>query len=55
MSKNVPVTLQASTGGDSSNHTDVDGSIGIQFFSDFNFTIDLLRKVVHLSPRKKLK
>lgn len=55
VSKNVPVTLQASTGGDSSNHTDVDGSIGIQFFSDFNFTIDLLRKVVHLSPRKKLK
>ena len=36
VSKNVPVTLQASTGGDSSNHTDVDGSIGIQFFSDFN-------------------
>ncbi|GAA6258821.1 hypothetical protein F070042J6_46730 [Bacteroides sp. f07] len=53
--KNIPVTLQASTSGDTSDHTDVDGSIGIQFFSNFNFTIDLLRKVIHLSPRKKLK
>lgn len=53
--KNIPVTLQASASNVASNDGGVDGSIGIQFFSDFNFTIDLLRKVVHLSPRKKLK
>lgn len=49
--KDVQVTLQASTGNDSSTDDGVDGSVGIQFFNRYNFTVDLLRKVVHLSPR----
>lgn len=52
--KNIPVTLQASTGNSTLANDGVDGSIGIQFFSEFNFTVDLLRKVVYLSPRKKV-
>lgn len=51
--KNVPVTLQASAGNVASNDDGVDGSIGIDFFDDYNFTVDLLRKVLHLSPRKR--
>ena len=53
LEKNIPVSLQASTGSDVSQNKDVDGSIGIQFFDNYNFTIDLLRKIIHLSPRKK--
>lgn len=53
--KNVPVTLQASAGNVASNDDGVDGSIGIDFFDDYNFTVDLLRKVLHLSPRKRVK
>lgn len=49
--KNIPVTLQASTGNSTPANDGIDGSIGIQFFSDFNFTVDLLRKVVYLAPR----
>ena len=51
--KNIPVTLQASTGNDISAANGVDGSVGILLFSRHNVTIDLLRKVVHLSPRAK--
>lgn len=53
--KNVPVTLQASACNVASNDDGVDGSIGIDFFDDYNFTVDLLRKVLHLSPRKRVK
>lgn len=52
MKKNVPVTLQASTGNDNSANNGIDGSVGIQFFNRYNFTVDLLRKIVHLSPCK---
>lgn len=52
--KNIPITLQASTGSSTAANDEVDGSVGILFFSDFNFTVDLLRKVVHLVPRKKV-
>lgn len=47
----MPVTLQASTGSDNTNRTEPDGSIGIQFFYNYNFTIDLLRKQIYLTPR----
>ncbi|MBB4035652.1 putative aspartyl protease [Dysgonomonas hofstadii] len=53
--KNMPITLQASKGGVSKQDNDSpDGSIGIKFFSNYNFTIDLLRKQIHLVPRKQL-
>lgn len=53
--KNVPVTLQASAGGDTTSNHNVDGSVGIQLFNRYNFTVDLLRKVVYLSPRSSKK
>lgn len=49
---NMPVTLQASTGRVPDNSNFPDGSIGIQFFSRYNLTIDLLKKEIHLVPRK---
>lgn len=49
--KNTVVTLQASAGQDRSADTGVDGSVGIRFFEEYNFTVDLLRKKIHLSPR----
>ena len=52
MQENIPVTLQASTGNDVSPNTGVDGSVGIQFFNNYNFTVDLLRKTIHLHPRQ---
>lgn len=51
--KKLPVTLQASSNDDHSKNNSVDGSVGIQFFNNYNFTIDLLRKVIHLSANKK--
>jgi hypothetical protein len=47
----MPVTLQASTGRQAADDQP-DGSIGIQLLSRFNFTIDLLRKKIHLVPNK---
>lgn len=49
----MPVTLQASSFNDTSQGNSIpDGSIGIKFFSNYNFTIDLLKKEIHLTPRK---
>ncbi|MDU1891654.1 MAG: retropepsin-like aspartic protease [Dysgonomonas sp.] len=48
----MPITLQASGSSESTRKDIPDGSIGIQLFSKYNFTIDLLRKEIHLAPRK---
>jgi predicted aspartyl protease len=48
----IPVTLQAPTPDSSSHGNGIDGSIGIQFWSMYNITIDLLKKEIHLVPRK---
>lgn len=45
------VALQASRGG-KTRANEPDGSIGIQLLSYYNFTIDLLRKKIHISPNK---
>jgi len=47
----MPITLQSSTGGDTTPEGWPDGSIGVQVFNQFNFTIDLLSKKLHLTPR----
>jgi predicted aspartyl protease len=47
---NMPVTLQASNG-KKATADNPDGSIGIQFWSEYNLTIDLLKKEIHLIPR----
>lgn len=46
--KNMPITLQASTG--RNNITTMSGSMGIQVIKQFNFTIDLLKKCIYLKP-----
>jgi predicted aspartyl protease len=47
--ENMPVTLQASTGRQNDPQEDLpDGSVGIRFFSRYNFTICLHRKEVYL-------
>jgi predicted aspartyl protease len=48
----MPVTLQASTSSNDDERTP-SGSIGINLIQKFNFTIDLLRKEIFLSPREK--
>jgi predicted aspartyl protease len=51
----IPVTLQAGASDSSDSKRNIpDGSIGIQFFSNYNLTIDLLRKEIHMSPRKQV-
>ena len=47
----MPITLQSSTGEDTTPEGWPDGSIGVQVFNQFNFTIDLLSKKLHLTPR----
>ncbi|MDR0745351.1 MAG: retroviral-like aspartic protease family protein [Mediterranea sp.] len=49
---NIPVTLQASALNSPSHDNGIDGSIGIQFWSMYNLTVDLLRKEIHLTPRE---
>jgi predicted aspartyl protease len=49
---NIPVTLQASAFNSSAPNNGIDGSIGIQFWAGYNLIIDLLRKEIHLTPRK---
>lgn len=49
---NMPVTLQASTKVVQSNQYSFAGSVGIDFLSRYNLTIDLLKKQVYLIPRK---
>lgn len=49
----MPITLQASGGQSSNDKNAPDGSVGIQLLDQFNFTIDMLRKKIHLIPYKK--
>lgn len=49
----MPITLQASGGQSNNDKNAPDGSIGIQLLDQFNFTIDMLRKKIHLNPNKK--
>jgi predicted aspartyl protease len=49
--RNVPVTLQAASQGVATG-SPVDGSIGVRFWSEYNITIDLLQKQIHLKPRQ---
>lgn len=50
--RNIPITLQASTGSDRPRPGLPDGSLGIGFFGRFNFTIDLLGKHIYLIERQ---
>lgn len=52
--KEMPISLQASSENGDTGSSMPDGSIGINFFSKYNFTIDMLRKELHLVPRKLL-
>lgn len=51
--QNIPITLQASSGRKIADD-EPDGSIGIDLLGQFNITIDLLRKLIHLSPNSKM-
>jgi hypothetical protein len=53
ISNNIPVTLQASGLDNQPQNNGIDGSIGVQFWSGYNLVIDLLRKDIHLTPRKQ--
>jgi hypothetical protein len=53
ISNNIPVTLQASGLDNQPQNNGIDGSIGVQFWSGYNLVIDLLRKEIHLTPRKR--
>ena len=46
----MPVCLQASSGRNTGESKISDGSIGINLIKNFNFTIDLIRKKIHLKP-----
>jgi predicted aspartyl protease len=48
----VPVTLQAASRGNSPAANAVDGSIGVRFWSEYNITIDLLRKQLYITTRE---
>lgn len=48
----MPIALQTDSEEYNDKYIEVDGSVGIHFISRFNITIDLLRKKIHLSPRK---
>lgn len=48
----LPVVLQASTEKESPDEKAPDGSVGIQFFNRFNFTIDIPHGVIYLKLRK---
>ncbi len=47
----MPVSLQGSSPGNSDWKPQADASIGIQLISRYNFTINLLEKEIHFSPR----
>jgi predicted aspartyl protease len=53
ISNNIPVTLQVSGLNDRPQNNGIDGSIGVQFWSEYNLIIDLLRKEIYLTPRKQ--
>ncbi|MDR2564281.1 MAG: aspartyl protease family protein [Prevotellaceae bacterium] len=48
---NIPITLQTPLPDNSSADKNMDGSIGILFWSKYNLTIDLLKKEVNLAAR----
>lgn len=48
--KNMPIALMGSTGRTDETIGLPDGSIGIKLITQFDFTIDLLRKIIHLTP-----
>ncbi len=48
----MPVSLQGSSAGNSDWKPHADASIGIQLISKYNFTINLLEKEIHFSPRQ---
>ncbi len=52
VTNNMPVTLQVGSLNNSSPNNNINGSIGIQFWSKYNLIIDLLKKEIHLTPRK---
>jgi len=47
----MPVSLQASSG-NSNWRPPADASVGVKLISNYNFTINLLEKEIHFSPRK---
>jgi hypothetical protein len=48
---NMPVSLQASSPSSNDWKPHADGSVGIRMISQYNFTINLLEKEIHFSPR----
>lgn len=49
---NIPITLQTDSKENSNiSQSSPDGSLGVNFFSKFNFIIDLLKNEVHLIKR----
>jgi hypothetical protein len=50
--KDMPITLQATSLNNTPQNNGVDGSLGVQLWSEYNLTIDLLRKEIQLIPRK---
>ncbi|MCD8186895.1 MAG: aspartyl protease family protein [Rikenellaceae bacterium] len=52
--RDVPITLQASSSGESNRENLPDGSLGVGFFSRYNFTINLLQQRICLRPRSGL-
>lgn len=48
--KDLSVTLVAGTGNEQPDNHHVDGSVGVDFISKYNFTIDTQKKVIYLSP-----
>ncbi|WP_316817652.1 retropepsin-like aspartic protease [Pedobacter nyackensis] len=49
---NLPVTLMAGGGQSESWNPGFDGSIGVRLISRYNFTINMQKKEIHLSPNK---
>lgn len=51
--QDLPVALMGSGGGTTSHTSGIDGSLGIHFISQYNFTINLMDKYVAFSPKGK--
>lgn len=50
--KNMPVTLMAAGGQSEDWNPDFDGSLGVRLISRYNFTINMEKKEIHLSPNR---
>jgi hypothetical protein len=50
----MPVTLQANSLKNAPQNNGIDGSIGVQLWAEYNLTIDLLKKEIHLMPRHNI-